>query len=194
MITMGLSRSAAKNLFFDREAVALAVDKGTRQALLKTGAIVMRRARNSIKESRRYQRRARGSDPQARRKVIGRVTSKPGEPPRSITGQLKDGIWFAFDPSTRGVVIGPVRINTPTPAPRTLEFGGTVQIEKREVIRTRSKSSGRFSGATTTRTVLRRVKIAARPYMSPALMKALPRIPEQFRDILSRPGAIQGAV
>jgi hypothetical protein len=107
---IGLKLEGAKRLFFDRDAVVSAVDRGTRKVLSKFGAFVRQRAKTSIKK----------------RKEI----SEPGQPPSSHTGLLRKNIFFVFSPQTRSVVIGPILLNKGTDAPRLLEYGGTVVRKK----------------------------------------------------------------
>jgi len=171
MLTMSIGKS--KDFFFDRERVVRAMDAATRKALSKGGAFVMRGARKSIKEGKvRARGRAReGETP----KVVQRV-SAPGNPPYSRTGLLRNRILFAavLGPGTGSpsVVVGPERINKSSGAPETLEFGGTTVVERR-----------RSKGGVERRTV----RIAARPYMAPALAREASKLPEQFRNaVLSR--------
>lgn len=169
MLTMSIGKS--KDFFFDRDRVVRAMDAATRKALSKGGAFVMRGARKSIKEGKiRSRGRAReGETP----KVVQRV-SLPGSPPYSRTGLLRDRILFAavLGTGSPSVVVGPERINKGSGAPETLEFGGTTVVERR-----RSKGGVERKS----------VRIAARPYMAPALAREASKLPEQFRNaVLSR--------
>ena len=90
-----------------------------------------------------------------------RAASLPGQPPSSHVGLLKDFIYFVFDPAQRSVLVGPVRLNhTAGEAPAVLEYGGTAAI-----------TWGRHP---------RVVRIAARPYMRPALAQELPGLPAMW--------------
>jgi len=91
--------------------------------------------------------------------------SRPGQPPHSHTGLLKRFIFFGYDPATDSVVVGPVGFKRSN-APRVLEYGGVTTVT-------------RFRRGKVTR---RRVRIAPRPYMGPALAKELPKFPELWRD------------
>lgn len=95
-----------KKLFFDRAAVANAVDKAARRVLSRFGAFVRQTARRSL-------RSRKGSAP-------------PGQPPYSHTGLLKRFIWFGYEPNRRSVVIGPARLTGSGrgQAPELLEHGG----------------------------------------------------------------------
>jgi len=170
VLTMSIGKS--KDFFFDRERVVRAMDAATRKALSKGGAFVMRGARKSIKEGKvRARGRAReGETP----KVVQRV-SLPGGPPYSRTGLLRDRILFAAAPGTGSpsVLVGPERINKSSGAPETLEFGGTTVMERR-----RSKGGVERKS----------VRIAARPYMAPALAREASKLPEQFRNAVVSKG------
>lgn len=94
--------------------------------------------------------------------------SAPGEPPSSHTGLLKHFILFGYDVDRRSVVIGPARLNQKHgDAPESLEYGGV------STILTGSRRRGRGT---------RRVVVAARPFMRPALGRELPKLPAMWRD------------
>jgi phage gpG-like protein len=93
-------------------------------------------------------------------------TSRPGEPPLSHTGLLRRFILFGYDRRSESVVVGPVGFRRST-APNVLEFGGRTSIESRR--RQRRKRS-------------RVVRIAARPYMKPALEKERSNLPPLWRN------------
>lgn len=97
--------------------------------------------------------------------------SPPGQPPRSHEGSLRRLILFGFDRASDSVVVGSARLNRPGDAPNVLEFGGRTTITRR-----RSKKNGRRVLES------RRVRIAARPYMGPALTKELPNIPKAWTN------------
>lgn len=92
-------------------------------------------------------------------------SAPPGKPPHSHTGLLKRFIFFGYDPGTESVVVGPARINRTTDAPHTLEFGGTTTVERRRKGKVRA----------------RKVRIAPRPFMGPALEKERPKLPLLWR-------------
>jgi len=160
----------SKDFFFDRERVTRAMDAATRKALSKGGAFVMRGARKSIKEGKV---RARGRAREGETRSVTQRVSSPGSPPYSRTGLLRDRIFFAAPPGGGAptVVIGPERIAKSTGAPETLEFGGATVIERKR------KSGG---------VDRRKVRIAARPYMAPALAREASKLPEQFRNAVVR--------
>jgi hypothetical protein len=103
-------RFREKAMFFDRPQVIAAVGRASAKALSKAGAYIQRRAKSSIRKRKR--------------------ASRPGEPPSSHVGTLRDRIYFSFDPPTRSVVVGPTPIGTVGVVPPTLEFGGTVPQRK----------------------------------------------------------------
>jgi len=131
-----------KEFFFDKARVIRAVDKARRAVLSKAGAFIRTTARHSL-------RRKKGAAP-------------PGQPPHSHTGLLKRFLYFAYEPASDSVVIGPAKLNKPGAAPRVLEHGGKALIQQRR----RGK------------VVRRRVSIEARPFMGPALEKERPKLPK----------------
>lgn len=139
MITMKM-----KALFFDKPAVLRAVSKAKRAALSKVGAFIRTTARHSL-------RRRKGAAP-------------PGQPPHSHVGLLKRFLFFAYEPASDSVVIGPAKLNKPTEAPRVLEHGGKTLVERRR----RGK------------VVRQRVTIEPRPFMGPALEKERPKLPKRW--------------
>lgn len=179
----------AKAGFFDRAAVIKAVDKATLKVLSKAGAFVRRDAKSSIKNARQksagelneeekatHKRRVKAwkkdsTKPKPKRPL---ASSKPGEPPRSVTGLLKKFLFFVYDAKKKTVVIGPAKLNSSSGAPSILEKGGTATI-------TRSRFVTRGGKKKLERTT-RRVAIKKRPYMNPALKKNKKKIAELYRD------------
>lgn len=112
-----------KRNFFDRQAVITAIGKANAAALSRHGAFVQRRSRSSLRRRKK--------------------PSAPGNPPSVHTSDpvatLKN-IWFAYEPSTAAVVVGPLRLNvhntvwggetgrvrTSGAVPGILEHGGRV--------------------------------------------------------------------
>ena len=97
-----------QELFFNRTAVTGAVDRATRSVLGRFGAYVRRTAKGSI-------RKAKGP-------------AKPGRPPHSHTGLLRNFIFFHYSPEIRSVVIGPALFARSSGAQQTLEHGGAVRV------------------------------------------------------------------
>lgn len=149
-----LTLKAAKEGFFDREKILAAVDRARVRILSKFGAFVRTRAKTSI-------RKRKGSSP-------------PAGPPYSHEGSLRRLITFGYDLSTKSAVVGPTLINRPTGAPAILEYGGATDISF-QVFRRRSGKNVRVTKS-------RKVKIAQRPFMHPALEAELPKFPELWRD------------
>ncbi len=162
-----------KTLFFDKAAVVRAVDKARRAVLSKAGAYIRQRARSSIRKRKK--------------------ASAPGQPPSSHAGTLRKFLFFGYDPSADTVVVGPAQTNqvyfgrdrrpVRGTVPSVLEYGG--QITVLEVFkhgrwqRADLRSRRRMAGL---RTRYRKVAIKPRPYMGPALMAELPRLPALWRN------------
>lgn len=113
-----------------------------------------------------------------RREARGRIRKKknpaaPGRPPRSVTGKLKRGIFFAVEPTEGRVVVGPAKLAGSASggrAPGVLEHGGAVVLNLDR------------------RGEMRHVYIEARPYMGPALEKIKPKLADLWRDRLAKRG------
>ena len=118
-----------KKTFFDRAAVIDATDKATRKALGNIGGYVRKTAKSSIKQSDSI--------------------SPPGQPPRSHTGRLKQGVLYGYDQGQRSVVVGPTVWRTSKPL-QMLEYGGTTMRKGRPA------------------------RYRARPFMGPAMEKSAP--------------------
>ena len=131
----------AVNSFFDRPAVANALEQGNKRALSKIGAFIRQRARTSIRKRKK--------------------ASDPGQPPSSHVGFLKKGILFAYDAASKSVVVGPILSSSQSGAPERLEYGGTGVVGPKKKPRV--------------------AKYPARPYMRPAFMAELPKMPEQYK-------------
>lgn len=99
-----------------------------------------------------------------------RDTSRPGRPPYAHQGSLRRMILFGYEPSRETVVVGPVGFRS-SDAPNALEFGGRTTVVRRR----RSSRMGQ-------RVIKTRVRIAARPYMAPALDKERPNLPALWRN------------
>jgi hypothetical protein len=153
---LGFRIDQAKHLFFDRQAVTGAVDKGTLKGLSRFGAFVRRDARTSIRKAKK--------------------TSQPGEPPKSKTGLLRDFLFFVMERASRSVLIGPAKINGKGEGdsiPETLEKGGRVRRRRLKLRRGR-KAEREVYNAT----------YDPRPFMAPAFEKNLPKVPAIFQGII----------
>lgn len=134
-----------KRQFFDR--VFNAADRAAKKGIERTAAYVRIAARNSIKPAAKHSKAMRARFVKGDREVYSAV----GQPPLSKTGLLRMFIYYAWDASTKSAVIGPARINRGTEgAPHALEYGGTVKTHDG-----------------------RPVRIRPRPYMRPAMLKAI---------------------
>jgi len=122
-------RFKMKDFFFDRAVVLDLIDKAAVKGLGYFGAVVRLTAKRSIKNAKNFFDHSRA-----------------GNPPKSHVGTLKRMIYYAWDPSTRSVVIGPQLFTPMTGAPETLEYGGNAFIKSKK----------------------KTVHIAPRPYMRPA--------------------------
>lgn len=144
----GPAKSVAefKKLFIRFDRVMTAAERGKLKALSKFGAFVRRRAQTSMR------RRKRG-------------VSAPGTPPFAKKGLLKKLLFFAYDPASDSVLVGPAAINK-SPVPNTHEFGGLLG-------RRRTRKDGTRSQKT--------VRYPARPFMKPALDAELPKFADCFR-------------
>jgi len=92
--------------------------------------------------------------------------SRPGQTPTSHTGLLRRFIFFGYDRRTESVVVGPVGFRR-SRVPSVLEVGG------RTVMQSRRRGRGQKK---------RTVRIAARPYMRPALEKERSNLPTVWRN------------
>lgn len=139
--------------FFDRAAVIKTIGKANATALSRHGAFVQRRARSSMKRRKK--------------------PSPPGSPPSCHSSDpvatLKN-IWFAYEPSTQSVVVGPLRLNgSGGSVPALHEFGGRRTIREL-LVRGRwvpestigRRNRQRFRSRT------RSARYPARPFMGPA--------------------------
>jgi len=156
MIDFGVSLNQMKRGLFDRQAVISAVETAERKALSRFGAFVRRSARSSI-------RKAKGP-------------SKPGKPPHSHVGLLKQFILFSYDRSRGSVIIGPALLTGHGSDPdrlAALEGGGMVTLRRRN-------KAGKMESV--------QVHIKARPFMGPALRKEEPKLPDLLRNAMSKIG------
>jgi hypothetical protein len=162
----------AKNFFFadaqGKQRIFAGIDRARTSVLKKSGAIVRTFARRSIRKARR--KRLSELDPVSLTsyRIAQRVAkdkgyaapelpvahSLPGEPPRSIAGDLRKFMFFGFDTTTKTVVVGPAKLSKKGDAPSVLEYGG------------------RSEGST----------IAARPYMRPAEKKSRDKYLQLWKD------------
>lgn len=178
----GKSLESTKNWFFDSPKVLAAVEKAERGVLSRQGAFIRRRAKSSIRKRK--------------------AASQPGNPPSSHTGLLRDYIFFAFDPVTRSVVIGPTKTNqvsftqdkaghwrsTTGTGAAALEYGGSItRLEvlrkwaggEEEWVRADLRSARRIQYL---KKRMRTIHMAARPYMRPAESAERSKFAPMFRN------------
>lgn len=151
--------SMRTDLFFDRAKIMKAVDDGTRRSMSKGLAFIRKRARSSIRRSKK--------------------SSVPGQPPRahstSPVASIKN-IQFYYDTATKSGICGPVKLNgyrkikTAKPVPATLEFGGTVRFLRGAYAGGGKARRGKPNKLYVVKTPFAK-RILARPFMQPALEK-----------------------
>lgn len=158
---------------FNPQTIERAVDGATTRNLAKSGAYIMRVARNSLKPGR--QKRLSDLTPDERQvfrikqslfkagKIDKKpkrptIPSKPGEPPRlqRPSKYLKIMLRFETDQGTTSVVVGSARIAREGLAPAALEKG----------------DSGHH--------------LAPRPYMVPALRKEVSQMAKRWENSITK--------
>lgn len=139
--------------FLNPRRVTSAAERAARRGLSRFGAFTRTTARRSIKQP------AKNAKTQS---------SRPGNPPKSHLGFLKNLILWAYDNARQSVVIGPlVKAGRSGVAIRALEYGGTTVLKTREG--------------------MKHAYIDERPYMRPAFLIAKERlIPQVFKDAMKR--------
>jgi hypothetical protein len=175
-----------KRFFFDREIVARRLERAKLKVFSKTGGLVRKIARNSMKAiskskinrigklrvelARLKKRKNQSAYVQGRQKVLDSqiwalersLHSPPGKPPKVIQGNIKRLLFYSLDPQAGSVVIGPAKLAGSNDAPAIQEYGGFVT----------TKAGGR------------RAMVLPRPFMGPARDKVQPQIAGFFRDSL----------
>jgi len=186
------------DLFFDRPAVQRHVDTVARKSLSLIGRNLRQRARRSIKivaPTKKQFERARSSDRKKRARARATIrerrgrTSQPGQPPLSHQRASERlsirNILYIYEANRKSVVAGPVKLNgakASNNVPQTLEEGGTATL-----LETQRDGQWVVVGARRFRKSKRkkrkrRIKIAARPFMWPALQAEVtdPKFPGVF--------------
>ena len=186
-LSIGGGRSGGKAFmqckwFFNKKVVTDAVDKASRRVLSKFGAYVRQAARRSIRKPRRMRLNempdamrakyeptrdehgrfmSQGRKGGTRLSISDRpfASSRPGEPPRNMTGRLKGSILFWYSRAERSVMVGPAKLHGGRDVPGILEHGGITKLK-----------NGKLA------------VIAPRPFMGPALRKELPKLPGMWRN------------
>lgn len=116
-----------KGGFFDAAAVSKEADKASRKMLSKFGAFARRRMKSSLKY--KSGKSAPGSPPNVHRTkgfTKAKRNRKTGATTKQAVSPLRELIYFALDPATDSVVVGPVKFGgAGGVAPGLLEKGGT---------------------------------------------------------------------
>ena len=127
MAGIDFSFKAVAGGFFDPKKVLAAADRAHQQVQAKFGAF----ARRTMKSSLRYKtgKSAPGRPPNVHRSrgfTKAKLNAKTGGTSRQTLSPLRELIFFARDPSTNSVVVGPVKFGGRGGiAPGLLEKGGT---------------------------------------------------------------------
>lgn len=175
---------ATMRLFLDDYHVMKKLKVAEQRLYAQSGAYVMKTARNLIKSQK------------GKKKKV----SQPGQPPRSQTGLLKEHIYFAYDPGTGGLVIGPSKLNAKgTDVPRTLEEGGesegvlprnwnvTQEVADSLGIPESDRGYVTKEGRVFLKKEVRyKRRLAPRPYMSTAREKSEPKLMKMWEDSVKR--------
>jgi hypothetical protein len=159
--------STFKKSFFDRQKVTSRVEKARLKNLSKCGAFVRTAARSSLRRRKK--------------------TSLPGATPSVHStdkfATLKN-ILFGYDPSTKGVIVGPVAVNgNKDDVPRLMERGGAAK-RRAKVVAARTKTGKvKKRGVQVVRLKnARTVHYDARPFMWPALKKEKAKFAKVWRN------------
>lgn len=154
---------AAKSNFFDRKSVLDAVGRASVKVFNEFGRAVRKRAQKSLVYADGPS--AAGAPPHAHKTGTRRRVSKStGKVRVRSVSFLREFLFYAYDPSTKSVVIGPAKLNSVVSpdALAALEYGGTSTV----------KVGGK----------LKRAPIAAHPFMRPAAEAETPGLPAMWRD------------
>lgn len=158
-----------KSRFFrDLDAIQNAEERAAKKALSKFGAFVRRRARSSMRRRKK--------------------ASEPGQPPSAHLGLIKKFLFFAYEPESKNVVIGPALLNgSKRSDSQTVvelhEKGGSRAVEETQVRSGDWVASGRVKiDGLPIRT--RQAKYPERPFMRPAFEAELPQAAPMFKDMI----------
>lgn len=171
--------------FFKDDAIPKFINASSYRLARRVGGFTRKTAQRSIRKSKARYRSIKSMPPAVKANYLARRRawhrsgqafpeplapfrpSRPGKPPRSRTGILRDNIGFEAVKGRRGwgMVAGPRRLRAGNSAnwgeaPRLHEHGG----------------AGLTGGG-------KRANYPARPYMRPALKKAIKRIPQFIREL-----------
>jgi hypothetical protein len=184
----------AQKYFFDRTEVIKATGAAKRKILARIGSFVRRRALSLL----RYRKSSSepGQPPSVHRSSYGgSIGSRAGQ----SYSPLKRFLFFAYDPATDSVVVGPATTNqvffdsalkpvTGT-VPHVLEHGGTVTVLEwlspydHKWYRADLRSKRRLGERPLRH---RTYSVAARPFMKPAVVAEIPGFAKHFRNQITR--------
>jgi len=193
--------------FFTPAALAHALDREEQRRLGQLGGYVRKVARNSLKYGET-------SAPSGQPPVIHRgkfhfqkTDRKTGVVSRPSVSPLRELLFFAQDPTTKSVVVGPMlfrgtgkHVKTSGPVPATLEKGGTVRVERDVFVGGRKATprqrdaflrllkEGRITRERTPTVKVTSKQYAPHPFMGPALQRSLPKFSAYFAN-LTTPGS-----
>jgi hypothetical protein len=168
---------AMKDWFLDRDMVAKKIGAARQKALLVSGAFIRRAARDLLR--------------------AGKKPAQDGRPPKvhSPEPNIKT-ILFALDPATDSMIVGPVKLNSRgvknsnrETVPQLLEQGGTAEVIEytpdggKTWMPASDLARPKYRGKPV-KSRRRQATYKPHPFMSVALEKALPKIPEHFRDLI----------
>lgn len=156
---MSFSIDQAKSFFFDRQKVLDKLDAKTRRGLSRIGAFVRRRAKSSLRYAK--QTAAPGKPPYVHKGGFLKKRTSKGVTTTAAASFLRELVFFAYDPQTKSVVIGPTLGGPQTGAPHALEHGG----------QSRRKVGGKF----------RATRVRPHPFMRPALEAEAPTMAQTLK-------------
>jgi len=174
-------KSQFRMVFFDRSIIRRNWRNINEGPLKKAGLLVRKIARNSIRRVNNPNRYSPPGTPpysHANRTITGRrVTSPPFKQIYSVPNY-----------AGTNVTVGMVWYGSQPPIPGLHELGGYARRGVFRVVGTRTLKSG-LQGGPITKRVFTTVRYPARPFMRPALAKALPTLPLLWRNSLYTRGA-----
>lgn len=172
-------------MFFDQQKVIQAIGIKAAQDFAGLGFYTRKAIKNSMKSGK-----SKAQNKSLRQKR-GIRSSKPGEPPRYITGALRDNVLFSYDPKKRSLVVGPRRLNdksfgASSPIPQVLNEGGAY-YQTLYAYRHQDGTVGKFKRKNSERIKVGRkiIEMEARPYNGPAA-KNWPKILQKWRGLIAK--------
>ena len=109
-----------------------------------------RASQNSMKKAAKLSKKKRAALKQGKN---GNVSSRPGEPPLEKVGLIKKLMYYAYDRSSQGTIVGPAKLSIRGSVSESLEKGlPTLIMSRGKIIE---------------------VPMPARPFMVPAMKKVM---------------------